>query len=228
MKSQWKLVTCLCQHTTNLNWAWRGQSCKHHFGHLFNTTLKHSSLSSSHYFPCSAGWDMSALAIHVDWTGPGYAKLLYSQVDALHPGAWMNNPPRGHQAGWEMAWLGAIPRVRQPGCWREKRLLLRTPATPGQRESSPRSMPSGCRHPQPPCKAEPSSLLLLSPSSAPAMPERGELLPQSPLCPAAICPQNHSPVFPVQASGAMWSWLHFTHLGKTQGTSMFNSGTLLA
>lgn len=60
MKSQWKLVTCHCQHTTNLNGAWRGQSCKHHFGHLFNTTLKHSSLSSSCYFPCIVGWDVGS------------------------------------------------------------------------------------------------------------------------------------------------------------------------
>lgn len=205
MKSRWKLVTCHCQHTSNLNRAWRGQSCKHHFGHLFNTTLKHSSLSSSRYFPCIFGWDMSALAIHVDWTGPGYAKLLYSWVDALHPGAWMNNPPRGHQASWEMAWLGVIPRVRQLGCWREKGLVAWTSTTLGQqapvRESSLRNMSSGCKYSQPPSKAEPSSPVLFSPSwnhvpsSVPTMPEQGQLLPQPPPSLAAILSQNCSLLF---------------------------------
>lgn len=98
-----------------------------------------------------------------------------------------------------MVWLGAIPRFRQPGCWRQKWLVAQTPATPGQwapvQESSLRSMSSGCKYPQPPCKEEPSSPMLFSPSSAPAMPEWCGLLPQPPLCPAAIHPRNHSPLF---------------------------------
>lgn len=195
MKSRWKLVTCRCQHTTNLNWAWRGQSCKHHFGHLFNTTLKHSCVS---IFLCSAGWDMSALAIGIDWAGLGYAELLYSQVDALHTGAWMNVPQgtagrmgdgavRGHpqvQATW-MLKSGCYSRHQPP--WASGPQLW---------ESSLRSTSSGCKYLQPPCKAEPRSPMgFFSPSSVPVTPERAEILPQPPLCSAAICPLNHSSLF---------------------------------
>lgn len=127
MKPQWKLVTCHCQHTTNLNGAWRGQSCKHHFGHLFNTTLKHSSLSSSCYFPSVIGWDVgSGWTCRLDRT-----RLCWAVVE-LGACPAPCNPHQGHQAHWEMVWLGSAPRARQTGCWGEKELVAQRENTLGE------------------------------------------------------------------------------------------------
>lgn len=148
---------------------------------------------------------MSALAIHIDWTGPVYAELLHSWMDVLHPGAWMNNPSRGHQAIWGMVWLGAVSRIRQPGRWREKGLVVQPPTTLGQQapvcESSLRSM----SHNHPARQGPAPQPQVFSPSSVPTMPEHGQLLPQpSPEFSCSPLSKLFTSFFPVQVSQEMW------------------------
>lgn len=133
---------------------------------------------------------MLALPIHADWTEPACVKVLYSWVDALHPGVWMNNP---------QGTLGKMEDgvIRGYSQGQAARMMERRGAgSTDTNHSGPAGTSMGKQPEEHVLWVQISTTTQQGraqlPSSVPAMPEQGQLLPQPLLCTVAILPQKYS------------------------------------